>query len=82
MEGLDQQVPDIKDTTMVHDRRLYAVGTEKFRILEGVIEHTKTYDEEVGNQFNSKKSTVATSLIREQQDIKKVANTQNQAFHT
>ena len=33
MEGLNQQVAEIKGTTMVDDRRLYAVGTEKFRIL-------------------------------------------------
>ena len=33
MGGTNQQVPEITATTMVDDRRLYAVGTEKFRIL-------------------------------------------------
>ena len=38
---MSQQVPEIEATTMVDDRRLYAVGTEKFRILEEAIEYTK-----------------------------------------
>ena len=38
MDGMNQQVPDIKATTMVDDTSLYAVGTEKCRILEEVIE--------------------------------------------
>ena len=76
MEGLIQLVPEIKATSMVDERRLHAIGTEKFRILEETIEYTKTYDEEVGNKFNSKKSTVATSLVSEQRDTKKIAQGQ------
>ena len=72
MEGLNQRVPEVKVTTMLDDRRLYAVGS----ILEKAIEYTKTYDDEVGDKFNSKKSTVATLLMTEQKDIKKVAQTQ------
>ena len=72
MEGLNQQVPEIKATTMVDDRSLYVVGTERFRILEEAIEYTKTYDEEVGKKFNNKTSTVATSLMSEQKDMKVV----------
>ena len=41
MYGMKQQVPEIKATTMVDDRRLYAVGTEKFKILQEAIEDTK-----------------------------------------
>ena len=76
MDGMNRQVPEVKATTMVDDRRLCAVGTEKFKVLEEAIEHTKKFDEEVGNKFNSKKSTVATSLMSQQKDIKKVATRQ------
>ena len=56
-------------------RRLYAVGIEKFSILEEAIEHTK--NDEEGNKFHSKKLTVATSLVSEQKDMKrKVAKRQ------
>ena len=41
MEGLNQQVPDIKATTMVDDNRLYVVGTENFRTFEEAIEYAK-----------------------------------------
>ena len=68
MDGMTLQVPEIKATPMVDDRRLYAVGTEKFRIIEEAIEYTKN-DEDVGRKFNSKKSIVATSLVSEQKDI-------------
>ena len=37
---MNQQEPEIKATTMVDDRRLYAVGTENSRILEEAIEYT------------------------------------------
>ena len=49
MDGMNRQIPEIKATTMVDDQRLYAVGTEKFKILEEAIEYTKKFDEEVGN---------------------------------
>ena len=52
------------------------MGNEKFRILEEAIEYTNK-DEEVGNKFNSKRSTVATSLLSEQTDMTKVATRQN-----
>ena len=41
MEGMNQQAPEIKATTMVDDRRLCVVSTEKFGILVEAIEHTK-----------------------------------------
>ena len=72
---MNQQVPEIKATTMFDDRRLYVAGTEKFRILEEAIEYTKKI-EDVGNKFNDKKSTVATSLMSEQTDIMKIATRQ------
>ena len=75
MEGMNQQVPEIKATTMFDDRRLYVAGTEKFRILEEAIEYTKKI-EDVGNKFNDKKSTVATSLMSEQKNIVKIATRQ------
>ena len=59
MDGMSQQVPEIKGTTMVDNRRLYAVGTENFRTFEEAIEYTTCFDEEVDNKFTSKKSTVA-----------------------
>ena len=68
-----KQIPEINATTMVDDRRLYAVGTEKYK---------KKFDEEVGNKFNSKKSTVATSLMSQQKDIKKVATRQKLKYVT
>ena len=82
MDGMNRQIPEIKATTMVDDRRLYAVGTEKFKILEEAIEYTKKFDEEVGNKFNTKKSTVATSLMGQQKDIKKVATRQKLKYVT
>ena len=51
------------------------MGTEKFGILEQATEHSKTCYEALGNKFNSKKSTVATSLMSEQPEDK------NQARH-
>ena len=59
MDGMSQQVLEIKGTTMVDNRRLYAVGTENFRTFEEAIEYTTCFDDEVGNKFTSKKSTVA-----------------------
>ena len=54
VDGMNRQIPEIKATTMVDDRRLHAMGTETFRILEEAIKYRKTIDdEEVGNQFNS-----------------------------
>ena len=82
MDGMNRQIPEIKATTMVDDRRLYAVETEKFKILEEAIEYTKKFDEEVGNKFNTKKSTVATSLMGQQKDIKKVATRQKLKYVT
>ena len=77
MEGLSQQLPEI--TTMADDRRwLYAVGTEKIRIREEATKYLTL--EEVGNKFNSKKSTVATSLMTEQKEIKKVAKRQKSSM--
>ena len=83
-DRVNQQVPEIKATTMFDDRRLYVAGTEKFRILEEpAIEYTKNrvvwrhgLFEDVGNKFNDKKSTVATSLMSEQTDIMKIATRQ------
>ena len=60
---------------MFDESKLYAVGTEKFRILEEAIEHTNTYDEEVGKQADSKKS-VSTWLMSEQKEIKRAAKRQ------
>ena len=82
MDGMNRQIPEIRTTTMVDDRRLHAVGTEKFKVLEEAIEYTKKFDEEVGNKFNSKKSTVATSLMSRQKDIKKVATRQKLKYVT
>ena len=58
---------------MVDDRTLYAGRTEKFRILEEAIEYTTTYDEEVGSKFKPQDSTVATPLMSEKKDTKKIA---------
>ena len=77
MEGMNQRIPEIKATTMVDDRTLCAVGTEKFRILEEAIECTqKIFDDDVGHKFNNKKSTVATSLMSEPKDVKEIASKQ------
>ena len=38
MDGVNRQIPEIKATMMVDDKRLYAVGTEKFKVLEEAIE--------------------------------------------
>ena len=54
MDGMNQQVPQIKATTMVDDRRLYAVGTEQFRILQEAVEYTKTIDDEVVTSSTAK----------------------------
>ena len=82
MNGRSPQVPEIKASKMVDDRRLCAVGTETFRILEKAIEYIKRFDEEVGNQVNSKKSTIATALMSEQKDINKVATRQKPKYVT
>ena len=42
MEGLNQQIPEVKATTMVDDGRLYAVETEKYRTHEEAVKHRKT----------------------------------------
>ena len=41
MEGMNEQVPEIKATTMVDDRMLYASETKNFRIFEEAIENTE-----------------------------------------
>ena len=69
MDGLNQQVPEIKATTMVDDRRLYA-----FRVLGEAIAYIKKFDKYVGKKFNSKKLTVAqASHERETSGIPAVA---------
>ena len=62
MDGMNQEVSEIKATTMVDDRRMYVVGAEKARTLEEAIGNIK-HDEEVCDKFNNKKSTLATSLV-------------------
>ena len=81
MDGTNQQVPDIKATTLVDDRRQYAVGTESSNFLRKR-SNTQFFYEEVGNKFNSKKSTVATSLMSEQKDMNESCNeSKTQACH-
>ena len=41
VDGMNEQAPETRATTMVDDRKLYAVGTEKLRILEEAIDYTK-----------------------------------------
>ena len=82
MDGTNRQIPESKATTMVDHRRLNAVGAEKFKVLEEAIEYTQKFDEDVGNKFNSKKSTVATSLVSQQKHIKKVATRQKLKYVT
>ena len=55
----------------IDERRSQRTDLEGKKLIDPSI-----FDEGVGNKFNSKKSTVATSLVSEQKDLKKVTRRQ------
>ena len=77
MDGVNRQIPEIKATTVVDDRRLYAVGDGEVQSLEVAIEFTKQLHEEVGNKFQQE-----VDRMSQQKDIMKVATRQKLKYVT